>query len=55
MKDYEIFCYKQRNKSVSNIYRKQAMRSKRKFLVNQDMLSLFTRLSYKEPTRKIGI
>ena len=34
------------NKSGSNIYRKQAIRSKCKLVFNQDMLLLFTRFSY---------
>ena len=34
------------NKSGSNIYRKQAIRSKCRLVFNQDMLFLFTRFSY---------
>ena len=36
----------QENKCGSNIYRKQAIRSKCRLLVNQEMLLLFTRFSY---------
>ena len=41
------------NKSVSNIYRKQTIRSKCKFLVNQDILLLFTILGTNKQDRKM--